>query len=60
MSSGWCYGYDIVLMHRHIQVKFLYMREQFGVGGKLYVEVIRTSFSTAKHRKEPNCHAHQI
>ena len=43
MSSAWRYGYDTVLMQRRIQGETLYMCEQFGVDGKLYVGVIWTS-----------------
>ena len=54
VSSGWRYGYDTVLCDT------LYMCEQFGVDGKLYVEVIRTSCFMAKHRIGPHHHAHQL
>ena len=42
VSSRWRYGYDIVLMHGGIQGDIVYMCDEFGVHGKLYVEVIRT------------------
>ena len=43
MFSGWHYGCDTVLTHRCIQGKTLYMFDQLGVDGKVYVGVIRTS-----------------
>ena len=36
MYSGWCFGYDTVLMHRHTEGNTLYICEQLGVYGKLY------------------------
>ena len=38
----WRYGYDTVLMHGGIQGDIVYMCDEFGVHGKLHVEVIRT------------------
>ena len=49
-SSGWRYGYDTVLMHRRIQGDALYMCAQFGVDGKLYVDVLGTFCLMAKHQ----------
>ena len=49
MSSGWRYGYDTVLMNRHIQSKTLYMCDQFGVNGKMYVGAIKNSCFMVKH-----------
>ena len=34
---------DLVLMHRDMPGNTLYMCQQFGIDGKLYVEVIRAS-----------------
>ena len=48
VSSGWCYGYDTVLMHRHNQGKNLYMYVEFGVDGELYDEVRGTWCFVAK------------
>ena len=49
VSSRWHYQYDTVLMHGCIQGDIVYMCDEFGVHGKLYVEVIRTSCFMAKH-----------
>ena len=49
VSSRWRYRYDTVLMHGGIQGDIVYMCDEFGVHGKLYVEVIRTSCFMAKH-----------
>ena len=49
VSSGWRYGYDIVLMHRRIQGNTLYKCEECGVDGILYIEVVKTSCFMAKH-----------
>ena len=46
--SGWCYGYDTVLMHRHIQGDTLNMCERFGGDGNLYVQVIRTLWQSVE------------
>ena len=42
LSSGWRYGYDTVLMHTCVQGETLYMCDQLGVDGNVYVGVIRT------------------
>ena len=49
VSSRWRYQYDTVLMHRGIQGDIIYMYDEFGVHGKLYVEVKRTWCFMAKH-----------
>ena len=36
------HGYNTVLMHGGIQGNIIYMCDEFGAHGKLYVEVIRT------------------
>ena len=41
-------------MHGGIQGDIIYMCDEFGVHGKLYVEVIRTSCFMAKHENGPH------
>ena len=50
VSSGWGNGYDTVLMHRCFQGQTHYMCDHFGVNGKVYVGIIRTSCFIAKHQ----------
>lgn len=50
----------LVLMRRRVQGNTLYMYEQFGLDGKLYVEVIVTLCFMAKHQNGPNNHSHQV
>ena len=38
VSSWWHYGYDTVPMHGAIQGEIVYLCDEFGVDGKLYVE----------------------
>ena len=60
MSSAWRYGYDAVLMHRRVQGNTLYMCEQFGVDGKLHVEVIRTSCFMVEDENGLHYHVNQM
>lgn len=48
VSSGWRYWSDTVLMQRRIRGNNLYMCEQYGVDGKLYVGVMMSSCFMAK------------
>ena len=56
VSSGGSYGYDTELVHRRIQGDTRHMCDQFGVDGKLYVDVLRTSCLA----NWPHHHAHQV
>ena len=51
---------DLVLIPRHIQGDTLYMCEQFGVDGNLYVEEIRTWCFITQYQNEPDDHANQV
>ena len=50
----------LALIHERIQDDNLCMCQQFGVDGKLYVEVMRTQFFMAKDWNWPHHHAHQV
>ena len=60
VSSRQGYGYDTVLMHGGIQGDIVYMCDEFGVHGKLHVEVIRTWCFMAKHDNVPHHDTHHI
>ena len=54
LSNRWHYGYDTVLIHGGIQGDIVYMCDEFGVHGKLYVEIIRPWCFIEKHENGPH------
>ena len=51
---------DLELMLRRIRGDTIYMYVQFGVDGKLYVEVIKTWCYRAKEKNGFHRHTHQV
>ena len=61
VSSRWRYWYDMtVLMHGGIQGNMVYMCDEIGEHGKLYVEVIRTWCFIAKHENGSHHDTHHV